>query len=544
MRRRFCQWVWWGRGAGGCWLMLVLAMWLKAVDVRAVGVAEMHYARGLIAFDQGDWEAAYEQLDRAVAADPEHAAALYYRGLTQARRGRTDAAIRDMEAAIAVDPSLQRAVLDIGIANLDLGRNAEAEGWLERAYAEGTERRATALYLGLAKYRLGNYREALSYLDEAKGDPGLRQAAHYYSALALVRLRRPEDARLEFASAASVAPHSEIGLIASRHATAAAVGDGERPWRVFADAQLGYDSNLTIGAADGIGDTGGDGDGAWVVKLGGDYRLVDSQFGVLRGGVEASQSVHFDRTDFDLTGTRLRLDWFSLLAWFQYGLSAGYDFHGLDYRSFYQDALVSPWIGVRIAEITATQVYHGFRYRDFFRGPFSPYRDGMNNALGVRQFFLLPDERSVARVGYRFDAEDPEDTGDGDLGRRLGARDFEYDAHQAEVGFATSGELPGIGPVQAEAEYLFRYRDYTHPNSRTRSVQPNGAVTDGVRRHDAENKVALTLARDLAQDVDWLQRSTHRTEVTATFIGVVNQSNVSPFEYDRFIGLLGVRVCF
>lgn len=536
--------VWLPGGAAAFFVSLALSLHVGAA--RASGEAEVHYARGLIAFDAGAWDAAYAELDRAVAADPEHAAARYYRGLTQARRGSRGPAIDDMEAAIEIDPSLERAVLDIGIAHFDGGQYDDAEGWLERAYADSTNRQTAALYLGLTKYRLGDYEGAVSYLGEAKGEAEVRQAAHYYSALALLSLGRPDDARLEFASAASVSPQSEMGRLASRYATGGDMGAAASgaPWSVSAGTQLGYDSNVTIGASDGSGDTGEDADGAWVVDLGGDYRFIDSDAGVLRGAAEVSQSVHFDRSDFDLTGTRLRLDWTSSLSWVEYGLSTGYDFYGLDYQSFYQDALVTPWVGTQMGAYAATQIYYGFRYRDFFRGPFSPYRDGMNNAIGARQFFLLPDRRSVVHVGYRFDAEDPEDADDDDFARKQGARDFEYDAHQFDLGIATAADLPGIGPLQAEAEYLFRYRDYTHRNSRTRSILQNGTVTDGLRRHDGQNQIALTLARDLAPEVAWLQRATYRSEVTATFIGVLNHSNVSQFEYDRFVGLLGFRVWF
>lgn len=531
----------------GAAMALALSFCLPVTIAVADAGAEASYARGLIAFDQGSWDTALEHFDRSVAADPDNPAALYYRGLTRARRGDFPAAITDIETAIEIDPTLSRAVLDLGIAYFDNGDYDAAEGWLERAYAEESDRRTAALYLGLAKYRLRDYADATRYLEEAKSDPQLRQAAHYYSAMALSRLGQVEDAQLELASAASVSPDSEMGRTASRYATGAGIvtdAGVAQPWRFYADTALGYDSNVTIGAADGVGDTGEDGDGAWVLALGGDYRLLDLEEGVLRAGAELSQSVHFDRSDFDLTGTRFRLDWTSSLPWFDYGLMAGYDFYGLNYQTFYQDALLTPWLGVHMGDWAAAQVYYGFRYRDFFRAPFSPYRDGYNNSVGARQFFLLPDDQSLVYVGYRFDAEDPEDRDDDDLTRRFGARDFEYDAHQFEIGIAAVTDVPAIGPLATEAGYLFRYQDYAYRNSRTRSILQNGTVTDGVRRHDAEHELALILARDLAPDVPFLQQWTDGTEVTVTFIGVLHKSNVSEFDYDRFLGLVGLRAWF
>lgn len=511
----------------------------------AAGDAETNYGRGLIAFDQGSWDAAYTYFDRAVEADPEHALARYYRGLTEARRGARQAAIDDLGAAVEMDPGLRRAALDLGIAHFDDGNYEEAESWLEGAYNADTDRRTAALFLGLTKYRLGEYAEAIHYLQEAKGDAEMRAVAHYYTALALAKIGRTSETRLELASAASSAPDSEIGRTASRYATGREAGlAAAEPWSVFAETQIGYDSNVVIGPSDGTGDTAEDGDGAWILDFGGEYRFIDSDSGVLRGTAAISQSVHFNRTDFDLTATALRLEWVSALGWFEYGLNGGYDFYGLNYQTFSQDVVTTPWVAAREAEFAATQVFYGFRYRDFFRAPYSPYRDGWNNSVGALQYFLLPDGVSVVHFGYRFDAEEPEHIGDDNFRTDRGAQDFEYDGHEFDIGVGSAVDLPGMGLVAGEAEYVFRYEDYAHRNSRTRSFQQNGTVTNGLHRHDAEHEIAVTAAYDLAPNVDVLRSWTDSSEVTLTFIGIVNDSNVSQFEYDRVLAMLGFRARF
>jgi hypothetical protein len=363
--------------------------------------------------------------------------------------------------------------------------------------------------------------------------------------LALAAVGRAEHSRLEFASAASAAPTSEVGVIASRYATGSETSiAGTSPWNFFADTQLGYDSNVVIGPSDGTGDTSEDGDGAWILAVGGQYHLIRSDSGVLTASVDLSQSVHFDRTDFDLTGTRMRLDWQAAIDWFEYGINAGYDFYGLNYQTFYQDALMTPWVAAREGDIAATQLFYGFRYRDFFRAPFSPYRDGFNNSVGVRQYVLLPDGVSMVHGGYRFEVEDPEHADDDDFYVGRGARDFEYDGNQFDVGVSTAADLGGLGPFSAEAGYSFRYDDYAHRNSRTRSVQQNGTVTNGLHRHDSEHEVALSVGRDLAPDVAALRAWTDSSMVTLAFIAVVNDSNIDEFQYDRFLTMIGFQARF
>jgi len=531
--------------AGVCGVVACLLI-ASVGSAHAAGGAEASYARGLIAFDQGNWDVAYADFDRAVEAEPEYAMARYYRGLTEARRGSLDAAIEDLGAAIELDPGLHRAVLDLGIAHFDDGNYEEAATWLESAYNAGIDPRTAALFLGLTKYRLGEYDDAIRFLKEAEADPDKRPVAEYYSALALARLGRVEQSRVAFANTAGASPNSEVGRIASRYATTSqtALAIATEPWSIFADTQLGYDSNVVIGPSDGPGNVAEDGDGAWVLAFGGEYRFIDDDSGVLKGSADVSQSVHFDRSDFDLTGTRMRLDWQSSIDWFEYGLNAGYDFYGLNYQTFYQDALTTPWIAARMGPSAATQFFYGFRYRDFFRPPFSPYRDGFNNSFGARQYFLLPDGATLLHAGYRFEAEDPEHVHDDNLGTRRGARDFQYDANQFDIGAATSADLAGIGPIHAEAGYSFRYEDYTHRNSRTQSVQQNGTVTNGLHRHDAEHEFAVSVGRDLSPDIDWLQEWTDSSEVTLSFIGVVNDSNIDQFQYNRFLTMVGFEARF
>src|SRR5262249_54939202 len=118
-----------------------------------IGVAQANvrshtlYARGLIPFNNGQWDQAYQLFDHAVQADPSDALAVCYRGRTQARRGLWAFAIADLEQALKLDPSLPHAALDLGVAYFNAGEYAAAKVWLERAHAQGAERFTAALFL-------------------------------------------------------------------------------------------------------------------------------------------------------------------------------------------------------------------------------------------------------------------------------------------------------------------------------------------------------------------------------------------------------------
>ena len=101
------------------WALVLGVAVLAAVPATGSVRSQALYARGLIPFNNGQWDQAYRLFDQAVRADPKDALALYYRGLTQARRGAPTNAIKDFEDALQLRPTLPHAALDLGIAYFD-----------------------------------------------------------------------------------------------------------------------------------------------------------------------------------------------------------------------------------------------------------------------------------------------------------------------------------------------------------------------------------------------------------------------------------------
>jgi tetratricopeptide (TPR) repeat protein len=517
--------------AGCC----IIALSVVVVGVPAQADVRSHalYARGLIPFNSGQWQQAYRLFDQAVQTDRTDALALYYRGLTQVRLNQTAAAIKDFEQALTLDPSLAHAPLDLGIAYFDTGQFAAAKTWLERAYKQGNERLVCAFFLGVTLYRLGDETAALVFLNEAKADPEVRAAAQYYAGLVLAHRGDTAAARDAFAQVAKDQPQSEIGRAAQQSGVPAearqppsAIGRGpQQPWSLYATLGFEYDTNVVIGPSDSAvnaaGTTfkaagiSGEGDGRTVIGAGGGYTLLDADIGTLRASYDFYQSIHFRLTDFDLQGHRLRLDAASHPGLLSYGLSGTYDFYALDYQSFFQEVLGTPWLAVAEGSDAATQLYYTVRARDFFRKPYDPARDAIDHAVGLRQFVVLGDVERVVSFGYQFDSEDSLAHGP------VIARDFDYNAHQLDVGL--TADLFGL--ARGQVAYLFRLEDYQFPNSR---------ANYGVRRHDNEHQISVALEHDL----------TSALALTCDFVGVINNSNIPDFAYDRDIVSVGLRVHF
>jgi len=506
-------------------LVLLLAFLLPSLPAHATVRSQALYARGLVPFNNGQWEQAYRLFDQAVQADPTDAMALYYRGLTQARRGAPAQAIQDMEAALKLDPTLPHAALDLGIEYFNTGRYAEAKTWLERAHQQPAEIFTAAFFLGLTYYRLGDYTNAQLELESAKADPDLRGPAAYYAGLALLRQEKKDAARAEFGQAARDQPAMPIGETAQRYLTTGSVqqppipaaGLPQKPWSVYGQLDFGYDSNVVIGPNDSpvpSPNISRKDDGFTAVGAGGVYRLLDTDVGSLQVSYDFYQSIHFQLTQFDLQGHRLRLDAASKPGQVQYGITGTYDFYALDYQTFFQEGLGTPWLAYNEGPASTTQVYYTLRGRDYFRAPYDPGRNSIDNALGLRQYLELGRSDRLLGFGYQFDFDDTTSSG-------LMADDFRNNGQQIDIGVSS----PLFADTQGQLAYMFRMEDYQDPNSRANFI---------FRRHDTEHQFVVGAVHTLTANV----------ALTCDFIGVINNSNIPNFEYDRYIISAGVRVSF
>jgi Tfp pilus assembly protein PilF len=90
-----------------------------------------HYNLGLLAQDAGDDAVAVKQYDAALKTDPEFTSALYNKGIVL-ETDDLDAAVDLYRRALAIDPDLAAAHMRLGFALLHLGETDEAEEHLAK----------------------------------------------------------------------------------------------------------------------------------------------------------------------------------------------------------------------------------------------------------------------------------------------------------------------------------------------------------------------------------------------------------------------------
>lgn len=524
-----------------------------AADTRS----QQHYAKGLVPFQAGQWESAYASFTNAAKADPRDAVARYYRGITGARLGFVQEAINDLEMALQIRPDMQEAVLDLGVLYLDAGEYARAEEWLKRAYDLPDSRFRAAFFLGVTAFRRGDDASALEHFATAAKDPRLRGVANYYEGLTLLRQGKTTPARSAFAKSELAMPGTPLAAAVKEFdATAmprrAARPGEDRPWSVYGQAGFAYDSNVklvpssssfknserTVPGGGVSKDFRGEADGRFQIGAGGRYRFLDADMVTGSVAYDLYQGVHFSNTEYDLSSHRVTVDVATRPdRWYQAGFSTFYNYYGMNYRSFFHEGTMVPWLAFYQGDATATQVYYRLRGRDFTRSPFerssmpSPTdpsmevpattpnggfllvpRDSIGNAIGARQLFLLGAVDRVLSVGYQWSDDDP-------LSRD--GTDFAFSTHQLDLEF----EAAVRDWFLARLGYAMLIHDYEHPNSRTSFVYG---------RNDFEQQLVIHLERPLT---DYLTAA-------VDYYGIFNNSNLDPFEYRRNILSAGVRMQF
>ncbi len=119
------------------------------------GSAWVYGARGLVKLHAGDLAGAREDLDRALALDPDYTPGLCYRGEVHYLLREYPAALADLDRAIALAPRTSGAYRDRGKVKLALQDEAGALADFDRAVALDPHSDAAALRAGLPRARGG-----------------------------------------------------------------------------------------------------------------------------------------------------------------------------------------------------------------------------------------------------------------------------------------------------------------------------------------------------------------------------------------------------
>jgi len=190
---------------GGLFAVVVAAAWMGACN-QGSRDASAFTSAGVSHLQQGDYEQAIRDFDRAIALQPGLVVAWRNRGLAHKGKGDFDRALADYEQALVFAPSDARLYNDRGLAYAGMSDFPNAIADFNRAIALKPDQAAAIKNRGRINFVLGNFAQAAAdlqrglSLDSADADATLW--------LHVARLRLNQDDASDFAAHAGVAADS------------------------------------------------------------------------------------------------------------------------------------------------------------------------------------------------------------------------------------------------------------------------------------------------------------------------------------------------
>lgn len=508
-------WLWvlaWGCVLGG------LTLPARAATERA----EVAYAQGIVAYDQGNYLDALEQFRLAVEQQPDDADAQFYLGLTLSRIGEFADAVVALEKALALNSSLGHAHQPLALAYIQVNRYGDALAQLRLAEQFDAENATTQLYKGYTEYLLKNYDDAVPPLERAiTFDPKLLASSSFYQGLAFYEMADDTKAREAFLTARDADPNSTLGRSAQVYLNAIEQRAREqRLFQVQGIVSFQYDDNVILEPNDDALAFGNQADGRIVLGL--DAKLIPVRTPRLRLGVgyQWFQSVHFELSDFDIRSHTVGGFARYSLAPVTLGLDVNYAFTLLANEAFSEGLSVLPSVTIQASDSLFSVVSVQYR-QDYFKNQLIPLgqenvrdRDGWGVRSGIAQYYVFNRKRSSVRLSYHYDVQRNEGT------------DWEYDGHDIGLGVQTL-----VWPkVTLNVDGGYSRRNYLHTNSFDAEPLSFLDAADQDERRDDRLVGALTVRWELKPYLF----------VSAGYAHTSNLSNIAFFEYRRNIVTLAL----
>jgi len=153
--------------------------------VAAADDVEFHNSRGILSFEQGDYENAIGSFQKAMALSPENETirlnlvkSLWKRAEKLDSEGKTEEAIRTLIPALELDPDDVQILLYLASLHVNIGHHRLAEVHLRETLESDPQLSEASFLLGDVLYHRGEYEEAITHWSEAKKSADGRISRH------------------------------------------------------------------------------------------------------------------------------------------------------------------------------------------------------------------------------------------------------------------------------------------------------------------------------------------------------------------------------
>lgn len=455
----------------------------------------VYYDFGIFAFEDGDFESAAKNFEKALHNMPDNPACRHFLGKTYMKMGRYEDAEAALTGAWLLDPAQAELDYDLALTKFHLRKIEEATFLFAEVLSGDPQNVLANYYLGQCYYRREIYRKAaIFFINAANASPSVKPNAYFYAGLCDMQQSHFAQALEKFGIAADGAPDEDLRLQAEKwRATAAAKLKGMQPYSIFFKLSGQYDDNVPFEPADQDLYTD-EADWAGIGQLSAQYHFIKTPSFTAGLGYAHYQSLYRDLTEFNLIGSTPNLFASVALSRFRFNLSYLPTYFWIDSKDylmrhkFQQDTI---W---RITPAFNSRLSLQYSADNHF---VSPDRSGATLTGAGDLYYVFSSRKDSLFCGIQYELKTADHP------------DYEYHAGDAKIGMVIS--LPFNFQTHITGRYSLK---------QYRNIDSNYAE----KRKDDKFALEISLARALYSD--WLFSE-------LSYACTHNESNIPVYSYRR-----------
>jgi len=129
--------------------------------------SELYFSKGLLAFDEGRFDEAAIEFEKALQIDSENPNILFQLGKTYNRLKSFDESVEPLEKALKINPQIKGINYESGVAYFNTGEFEKALNEFDITIEKEPERGEGYYYKALSLFRLDKWNDAITYLQKA-----------------------------------------------------------------------------------------------------------------------------------------------------------------------------------------------------------------------------------------------------------------------------------------------------------------------------------------------------------------------------------------
>lgn len=507
---------------GAIWIKILLFSFTLILTINIPCLSaknyELLFSKGMLAFNQGNYEEALHSFTRAASLKPEVAQIQYYLGLTHTQLENNKEALKAFKKVISLDPTYPRVHYDLGVVCYRLGNYSEALKEFKVAEQLEPQRAMIFYFKAHILYLQNKFSESLPYFTKAgELDPSLKQTTHFFRGIVLLKLNQYEYSEQEFQTALDLDPASELGKASHKYLEVIKERKGIvlKKWSLNASLSYQYDDNVVLEPDDTTSATrvSDESDSRAVLFVDGEYRFIQNFPWIMGIHYSFYQSIHSRLHDYDLQNHQGTLFGNYQGKWrnipYQFQLDYKYSNTILDEKRYLESHGITATLNLQVNSNLLTQIQYRFQDKDFHYSVVhhTANRDGINNLCGITQYLFLFENRGFFRVGYFYDNDS------------TNGSNWDYDGYKFLAGL----RFPFLCKTIIDTDFQYYQQEYD-----------NRDFIFNHSRRDEEYTYNFSIYRNIHKHFD----------ATFRYTRMDNSSNIDFYDYDRNIYSLTFSIWF